>query len=107
MKKLIIILFLMLIGLSAQSKVVIENDTQKLIFNEPDIKEVITVDTPSYGVKVFLKNGKSYYLQSDTRGSAVLMMTLAYESLQKYYGWSDNYYYSIIEKQDKAQLGIH
>lgn len=106
MKKLLVIIC-MLFSTTVNATVIVENNDTKMTFNEPEIKEIITVDTPSYGIKIFLKNGKSYYIQGDTRASAVLMLQMAYYDLQKYYGWSDRYLYNIMEQQDKAKLGIH
>ena len=110
MKKLI--LLLCLLGLPVYANVEIcenagANNGGCVDFPEDNVLSIETIKYPSYGVRVNFKNGKYYDVFSETRGQAILQLIYGYESLQQYYGWDEHYQYQILDKQDKAKLGIH
>lgn len=111
MKKLLILL--MMIGMPVYANVgICENAGNSeydgcVDFPEDYIQSIETIKYPTYGVRVNLKNGNHYDVPAETRGQAILQLIYAYESLQEYYGWDEHYQYQILDKQDKAKLGIH
>lgn len=106
MKKLTLIM-LLLSSLPVFANVEICNNEYCIDYKEPLVKSIETISNPYYGVKITLTNGHVATMQSDTRASAVLMLDEAYSSLKDYYNWSDDYFYNLLEKQDKAKLMIH
>ena len=76
-------------------------------FEIEKVSSIETISNPTYGVRINYKNGKHLDLESSTRAHATLMLMQAYEPWKDYYSWSDNHYYNVVEKQDKAHLGIH
>lgn len=105
MKKLLL-LGLLFIGLPTFANVEICNNEYCRDYRENIVQSIETTENPNYGVIVRFKDGGYEYIQANTRASAVLMLNEGYESLKDYYNWSDNYFYNMLEKQDKAGLGI-
>ena len=107
MKKILLVLsiFLMLPCYANVEICIDENHCRD--FPENTVNAIETTVEPTYGVNVVFKNGDKLFLEANTRGSAVLMMMEGYESLKEYYHWSDDYYYNLIEQQDKAHLIRH
>lgn len=103
MKKLLLICIL-LFGLPSFAYVTLDGEQGVQKFREDTIAQVITVDRPTYGVKVIFKNGQSKFIMGSSRSDGGRLLTDAYLDLQKYYGWSDDFTYTIMKRQDKARL---
>lgn len=107
MKKLLLCLWLLFTLTPCFASMEVCGDEDVCInYREDLVKQVYTTSTPNYGVIIELKNGHKQFIQASTRAHAVLMLNEAYQSLQEYYNWSDDTFYNMLEKQDKAHLRI-
>lgn len=104
-KKNIILFLTTSLALPCYANMEICNSSFCLDWREDTVQSVETaITSEGYGVKVKLKNGHEHFFPADTRKKAITMLNEAYSSIRDYYGWSNSYYYYILNQQDKAQL---
>lgn len=106
MKKVLVI-FMLLLGLPVFSQVTVNTNTGVKSFDEYSIRKVQTTDTPTYGLKIFLRDGSIVTIPIKSKRYTMLEYDSIYGQLGTFYKWDAQYIWNEMKQNDKGGVLIY